>query len=122
MSEIIKLTLLSVKEKINIFNRSHCFEIFGYDFILDADFNPYLLEINTNPGLEESSSLIKEFVPRMIDDCLRLTLDDLFFTNYTHQTNTGPYHSPYPVMGYPDEKNMWDFICNIKDIDEISIL
>jgi len=33
-------------------------EIFGYDFILDHDLNPWLIEVNTNPCLEESSSLL----------------------------------------------------------------
>ena len=30
--------------------RKNIFEIFGYDFIIDEKFQPFLLEINTNPG------------------------------------------------------------------------
>jgi hypothetical protein len=41
-----------------------------------------LIEINTNPGLEESSPWIKLIVPRMLDDALRLTIDQLFETKY----------------------------------------
>ena len=57
---------------------------------MDADFNLYLLEINTNPGLEESSPLINKILPRMIDDALRLTIDDIFETKYSwEESNTG---------------------------------
>lgn len=50
--EIIELSCKSIKSKINPINRRKCFEIFGYDFLMDIDFNTYLIEINTNPGLE----------------------------------------------------------------------
>jgi len=53
-------------------------EIFGYDFILDEDLNPWLIEVNTNPCLEESSTLLKVLIPRMLDDALKLTLDVVF--------------------------------------------
>jgi len=34
--------------------------------------------VNTNPCLEESSALLKQLIPRMIDDALKLTLDVVF--------------------------------------------
>ena len=85
--EIISLSMKSVKDKINKNNRNHQFEIFGYDFMLDEDFNLFLIEINTNPGLEESSPWIKIIVPRMLDDALRLTLDKLFEPKYDFNLN-----------------------------------
>lgn len=30
-------------------------EIFGYDFILDSNLKVWLIEVNTNPCIEESS-------------------------------------------------------------------
>ena len=53
-------------KKLNKKNRISCFEIFGYDFILDIDYNPWLIEVNTNPSLEESSSVLKMILPRML--------------------------------------------------------
>ena len=87
IKEIIILTMRAGKDKINKNNRNYQFEIFGYDFMLDIDFNVFLIEINTNPGLEESSPWIKIIIPRMLDDALRLTIDQLFDPKYDFSLN-----------------------------------
>ena len=87
VKEIIILTMRAGKEKINKNNRNYQFEIFGYDFMLDNDFNVFLIEINTNPGLEESSPWIKIIIPRMLDDALRLTLDQIYEPKYDFNLN-----------------------------------
>ena len=112
VSKIIKISMKSVKNIINMNERKFCYEIFGYDFMFDCDLNPFLIEINTNPGLEISSPLISELVPRMIDDSLRLTIDDIFTTKYEWE-DTKPYQSPFPVKGYSDEENLWELICDL---------
>jgi D-alanine-D-alanine ligase-like ATP-grasp enzyme len=43
--------------------------------MLDKIGTPWLIEVNTNPCLEESSKLLKQLMPRMIDDAFKLTLD-----------------------------------------------
>jgi hypothetical protein len=53
-------------------------ELFGLDFMLDSDMNCWLIEANTNPCIEESSRLLSELLPRMIDDMFKLTLDQVF--------------------------------------------
>ena len=103
--KIIAITANSCKNKMNILNRNNCFEIFGYDFILDVNFEPFLLEVNTNPGLEESSPLIKMLVPRMIDDALKLTIDEVF-----ERSEKDKDISQFPVDGYKDDENMWQNI------------
>ena len=100
--KIIEISAKVSKNKINILARNNCFEIFGYDFILDKNYEPFLLEINTNPGLEESSPLIKMLVPRMIDDAFRLTVDEIFERNDEDKNI-----SKFKVDGYTDEENMW---------------
>ena len=117
--DIIKISMLSVKDLINTNSKKYCFEIFGYDFMFDCDFNPYLIEINTNPGLEISSPLINILVPRMIDDALRLTIDTLFLTEYAwnSESNSNLYKSPFPVSKYKDYENLWEFICDLNKND-----
>ena len=62
--------------------RRSCFELFGYDFIIDEDFNTWLIEVNTNPCIEESSKVLKILLPRMIDDMLKLSVDQ-YFNDFT---------------------------------------
>ncbi len=66
MKDCAWLSLSSVAKKINKFERKFCFEIFGYDFIIDDEFNTWLIEINTNPCIEESSPILKMLLPRML--------------------------------------------------------
>ena len=106
--KIIKISINSVINKFNLINRNYCFEIFGYDFILDTNYVPYLLEINTNPGLEISSPLISKLIPRMIDDCFRLTIDKVFERD--GEEDLYKNKSPFSVEDYKDEENMWEKI------------
>ena len=99
LKEIIKVTMLCGKNKINRNNRNFQFEIFGYDFMMDSDFNVFLIEINYNPGLEISSPWIQIVVPRMLDDALRLTLDKVFDPIYDFNKN---YKGDYT----PEQKKM----------------
>ncbi|KAL4503006.1 hypothetical protein ABPG72_014235 [Tetrahymena utriculariae] len=94
---IIKITLQSTSEKINIFNREKQFELFGYDFMIDSSFKPQLIEVNTNPCIEESSDVLKQILPRLIDDMLRLTIDQFF------SRNTNENKSFFPLKGYSNE-------------------
>ena len=56
-------------------------ELFGCDFIMDADGNPYLLEVNTNPALD--NELGPTFFHRLLDcvfrHAFRLPIVDDFF-------------------------------------------
>lgn len=103
LCDIILISINAIIDKINVSERKYCFEIFGYDFMLDSKLNPYLIEVNTNPGLEESSPLINILVPRMIDDAFRLTIDTLFNDDNIKDS----YISPFPVTGYKNQENMW---------------
>ena len=76
MIEIIQDTMKAVKGKF--MHQKHTFELLGYDFIFDEELNTILIEVNTNPCLEESNTLLKNLLPRMIDDLMNIVMDPLF--------------------------------------------
>jgi D-alanine-D-alanine ligase-like ATP-grasp enzyme len=74
--------MCSVRRKINLNGRKDCFEVFGYDFMIDAAHKTWLIEVNTNPAIEECSSVLKSLIPRMIDDMFKLTVDKILNLTY----------------------------------------
>ena len=75
MNQLIVRSVFASKKILDPKKRASCFELFGYDFIIDEDINVWLIEVNTNPCIEESSSILKVYLPRMIDDMLKLSVD-----------------------------------------------
>jgi len=66
MKDIIKISINAGKDKFNPYERKFCFELFGFDFMIDDALNVWLIEINTNPSIDESNDLLKILIPRMI--------------------------------------------------------
>ena len=88
----------------------------GLDYMLDENLNLTLIEVNTNPCLEESSNILRQFLPRMIDDALKLTLDVIYpplrgdhLPEQTQDEDTVvlSQSESFSVDGYDDDTNMW---------------
>lgn len=87
--------------------------------MVDSEKKVWLIEANTNPCLEESNSYMSRLVPRMINDTLELTLDDVFSfgrlnnpkkpLTKDNETNQYKYH----LEGYKDCKNLWHYLGNM---------
>lgn len=84
--------------KISPEKLEHNFELFGMDFMIDSDFVPWLIEINTNPCLELTNALQTRIIPQVVDEALRLTLDVIY---------PPPCHYPNTCRHLvPDSSNM----------------
>lgn len=105
MKLMIKHTLSSVKKKLNPNNREFCFEIFGFDFILDSNGRIWLIECNTNPCIELSSPLLGQLIPNMIKEAFNLTIDTIF---------------PVPNQSKLNPNN-WEFLQSLKNNDKIRL-
>lgn len=58
--------------------RKHCFELFGYDFLIDEDFRVWLIEVNTNPYFGVPNEYIADLLPKMIDDMTKIVVDPIY--------------------------------------------
>jgi hypothetical protein len=112
MKRMVIMSLESVKKKINSNDRKHCFEIYGYDFMVDELMKPWLIEVNTNPCIEESSPILEKLLPRMLHNAFQLTLDVLFPPKGKSIQATS--RIKFPVNGYSDEENMWELLGSYK--------
>lgn len=62
--------------KIDPHRRLNTFEIFGFDFMLDAEFGLYLIEANTNPCIEiNGCPVLARVIPNMLDTAFRIAVD-----------------------------------------------
>lgn len=127
----IKLTHQLCAKQINLGNKRLSFEIFGYDFMLDENFRVWLIETNTNPSITTPGVILKAYVPRMVDDAFKITLDKIFppkehgapvgviggeelemqeDKEANRAGGAGWQRKTFPMPGYDDDENLWDLI------------
>ena len=66
ISMIVKKTLNMGKDILNKGRLVNCFELFGFDFMIDENLAVWLIEVNTNPCLEESNRFLEQLIPRVL--------------------------------------------------------
>lgn len=54
-------------------SRSACFEIFGFDVLLDESLKAWLIEVNVSPSLSSSSPLDKRIKSMLMTDAFHLS-------------------------------------------------
>ena len=67
IQEIVKLASKATRHKLNTNGRKHGFELMGWDFMIDADLKPCLLEVNSNPCLEQPCLLLERLVSEVVE-------------------------------------------------------
>ena len=67
----IILKSLSAVQKV-IMNDKHCFELYGYDILIDDTLKPILIEINANPSLTSNTASDNDMKVKMLDDMLTI--------------------------------------------------
>lgn len=83
----------SVFTKVAPRNQLNNFEVLGLDFMIDQDFRPWLIEVNTNPCLDCSCPLLNRIIPYMLEQTFKLTLD-LAYPPPSHYPNSQKHLAP----------------------------
>ncbi|KAI3379555.1 hypothetical protein SNEBB_007801, partial [Seison nebaliae] len=104
MSAIMIHSLRSVAKQMQ--SDRHCFELYGYDIIIDSKLKPWLVEINASPSMSATTTSDRLLKSRLIRDTINVILpnDDIFVC----RPKTG--HMPLPSL-----KTMGDFVLLIND-------
>jgi len=68
---MVQDTIKAVSRKVDPNRLNNTFEIFGYDFMIDEDMNPWMIEVNTNPCFELSSPYLARLIPAMVENALK---------------------------------------------------
>ncbi|CAG01732.1 unnamed protein product, partial [Tetraodon nigroviridis] len=68
MQQIMTQCFFAVKSKLD--RRLGFFDLIGCDFLVDADFKVWLLEMNCNPALHTNCEVLKEVVPSTVMETL----------------------------------------------------
>ena len=58
--------------KKNGCHRTNCFEILGFDILIDSDLKPWLLEVNLSPSLATDSPLDMSIKSTLLTDTFNL--------------------------------------------------
>ena len=75
--DVIIKTFLSVDSHISqgikkLASRSNCFELFGFDILIDQDLKPWVIEVNLSPSLATESPLDLKIKSSLFVDALNL--------------------------------------------------
>eukprot|EP00826_Nyctotherus_ovalis_P041794 TRINITY_DN4253_c0_g12_i1.p1 TRINITY_DN4253_c0_g12~~TRINITY_DN4253_c0_g12_i1.p1 ORF type:complete len:236 (+),score=61.42 TRINITY_DN4253_c0_g12_i1:32-739(+) len=100
MKDLMIDSYLATKNELNPHKRQNCFELLGYDFMIDEDFRVWLIEVNTNPYLGTPNKYIKWLLPKMINDLLDIVVD--------------PYNKPANKAAEREAKNQFELLYSEK--------
>ncbi|CAJ1379479.1 unnamed protein product [Effrenium voratum] len=59
-----------------IVNDKHCFEMYGFDVLIDKDLRPWLLEVNASPSLTTTTEDDRLLKLRLINDVLTIAMQE----------------------------------------------
>ncbi|XP_076967967.1 putative tubulin polyglutamylase TTLL9 isoform X3 [Tamandua tetradactyla] len=114
MDNVFVKSLQSVQKVI--ISDKHCFELYGYDILIDQDLKPWLLEVNASPSLTASSQEDYELKTCLLEDTLhvvdmeaRLTGREKRVGGFDLMWNDGPVSRE---EGTPDLSGMGNFVTN----------
>ena len=76
IEDIIVKTIIGIERQLfsaysqNVPFRDNCFQLFGFDILIDSALNPWLIEVNLSPSMGCSTSLDFDIKSKLLSDLL----------------------------------------------------
>ena len=106
-------TLESVQDTFEY--KKGCFELYGFDVMIDEDFNCWLIEVNSSPAMDYSTYVTEKLVKQCLEDTCKVIVDYEIpkTAKKKAQVETGEYELIYQAKRFV-EKPLNSFGLNIE--------
>lgn len=110
IDHIIYISLKSVQNLIN--NDRHCFEMYGYDVLIEDNLKPWLIEVNASPSLLTTTDSDYKLKKSVLDSVFQIVVPPQWFeenskhgSNLCTETEVGSFHVIIDEAQAPDNNN-----------------
>lgn len=79
-----------------------CFELFGFDLMVDEDFNMWLIEVNSSPAMDYSTKVTEKLVKMVSEDTVKVIVD-YAEAKKKSKVDTGEYECIYKATRIVDK-------------------
>jgi tubulin polyglutamylase TTLL5 len=106
IDDIVLKTIISAENVINNATemfcpfRTNCFELFGFDILIDAEYEPWLIEVNLCPALSCDSPLDQKIKSNVIADLFSLC--GIMHLDERPKEHQQPKKNTIAAYGYPN--------------------
>ena len=73
MKKICTYSLQAAQDLVEGRKNSH--ELFGYDFMVDENYNTWLIEVNSSPAMDYSTPITERLVKQVLPDTIKVVFD-----------------------------------------------